>query len=263
VREYVWMDGRPVAQEEHPNTNAQYFTYAVHVDHIGLPRALTNSSGQTVWKATGRPFGDIDETTLTDSVSGRTVVTNLRLPGQYDERLLASVGLQGPYYNWNRWYLPSVGRYLELDPIAKAGGFNGFYGPNWYGYAEGNPLTYIDPLGLWYLDINVSGGFGLGVTVGIILDSKESGFHVYGGGGLTFPGIGGSITWSPSDVSPGWNVGLQGQGGPAVQVGYAKDDGWFWEAGVGWLPGASLMGYYVSPELMKAPPEPCGAKEKP
>jgi hypothetical protein len=26
------------------------------------------------------------------------VVTNLRLPGQYDERLLASVGLQGPYY---------------------------------------------------------------------------------------------------------------------------------------------------------------------
>ncbi len=72
------------------------------------------------------------------------MVTNLRLPGQYDERLLASVGLQGPYYNWNRWYLPSVGRYLELDPIAKAGGFNGFYGPNWYGCAEGNPLAFFD-----------------------------------------------------------------------------------------------------------------------
>jgi hypothetical protein len=37
---------------------------------------------------------------------------------------------------------------MELDPIAKAGGFNGFYGPNWYGYAEGNPLRWTDPPGL-------------------------------------------------------------------------------------------------------------------
>ncbi len=256
VREYVWLDGRPVAQEEHPGASERY-TYAVHVDHIGLPRALTNSSGQTVWQATARPYGDIGETTFTDSVSGRTVVTNLRLPGQYDERLLASVGLQGPYYNWNRWYLPSLGRYLELDPIAKAGGFNGFYGPNWYGYAEGNPLRYTDPWGLWYLDLNLSGGwFGVGGTFGIMLDSKESSFHVYGGGGFMIPGVGGSITWSPGSVSPGWNFGLQGQAGPAGQVGYALDGGWFWEAGIGWPPGASLTGYYVSRELMK-PEEKC------
>ncbi|RIX39766.1 MAG: DUF4329 domain-containing protein, partial [Rhodocyclales bacterium GT-UBC] len=26
--------------------------------------------------------------------------------------------------------------------------FNGFYGPNWYGYAEGNPLTWYDLDGL-------------------------------------------------------------------------------------------------------------------
>jgi RHS repeat-associated protein len=76
------------------------------------------------------------------------VVTNLRLPGQYDERLLAGIGIQGPYQNWNRWYLPSMGRYMELDPIAARGGFNGFYGPSWYGYAEGNPLGAIDPDGL-------------------------------------------------------------------------------------------------------------------
>lgn len=115
----------------------------------GMPRALTSPSGAVVWKASvARPYGDISETTTPDPETGKTVVTNLRLPGQYDERLLGSLGLQGPYYNWNRWYLPSVGRYLELDPIAKAGGFNGFYGPNWYGYAEGNPLRYGDPRGL-------------------------------------------------------------------------------------------------------------------
>jgi RHS repeat-associated protein len=82
------------------------------------------------------------------TASGRQKVTNLRLPGQYDERLLGSVGLQGPYYNWNRWYLPGVGRYLELDPIAMRGGFNTSYGPAWFEYADQNPLSNTDKAGL-------------------------------------------------------------------------------------------------------------------
>jgi RHS repeat-associated protein len=149
VREYVWLDGKPVAQIEHDAATGAARTYAVHTDAMGMPRALTSPSGATVWTASvARPYGDITETTTPDPETGKTVVTNLRLPGQYDERLLGTLGLQGPYYNWNRWYLPSVGRYLELDPIAKAGGFNGEYGPDWYGYAEGNPLSNIDPWGL-------------------------------------------------------------------------------------------------------------------
>ncbi len=44
------------------------------------------------------------------------------------------------HYNWHRWYLPGVGRYLELDPLALMGAFNGPYGPDWFNYAEGNPL---------------------------------------------------------------------------------------------------------------------------
>jgi RHS repeat-associated protein len=84
-------------------------------------------------------------------------VTNLRLPGQYDERLLGSLGLQGPYYNWNRWYLPSVGRYLELDPIAKEGAFNTPLGVDWYGYASGNPMRFIDPNG-WKITSNINQG---------------------------------------------------------------------------------------------------------
>jgi len=83
--------------------------------------------------------------TYGEHASGQPVVTNLRLPGQHDERLLASVGLQGPYYNWNRWYLPGVGRYLELDPIALGGGLNGRGASDWYNYALGNPLRYVDP----------------------------------------------------------------------------------------------------------------------
>jgi len=156
VQDYVCLDGRPLAQIEYPTATTTY-NYYLHTDHIGLPRAMTNQAGQLVWNTYARPFGDVAEKTMVDPLSGRTVVTNLRLPGQYDERLLGSVGLQGPYYNWNRWYLPGVGRYLELDPIALRGGRNGPHGPDWYGYGYGNPLRYDDPTGLIPISPSLAG----------------------------------------------------------------------------------------------------------
>lgn len=166
VREYVWLDGKPVAQIEHDAATGASRTYAVHTDAIGLPRALTSPTGAVVWKASvARPYGDVTEATVPDPETGKTVVTNLRLPGQYDERLLGTLGLQGPYYNWNRWYLPSVGRYLELDPIAKAGGFNTAYGVDWYNYADGNPLAKIDRTGKNAAVVVGAAGLGIGAVV--------------------------------------------------------------------------------------------------
>ena len=152
IRDYAWLDGRPIAQVEHFGAiPSQDRTFFIHSDHLGLPRAMTNAEGQLVWQGTVLPSGEVVASTIADAPSGRTVVTNLRLPGQNDERLFAAAGingLQGPYYNWNRWYLPGLGRYLEPDPIALAGGFNTPYGVDWYGYAEGNPLSNTDPMGL-------------------------------------------------------------------------------------------------------------------
>jgi len=39
-----------------------------------------------------------------------------------------------------RFYWPEVGRFIQQDPIGD--------GRNWYAYAEGNPLTRVDPSGL-------------------------------------------------------------------------------------------------------------------
>jgi RHS repeat-associated protein len=150
VRDYVWLDGRLLAQVEYDG-GAGYAYYA-HLDHLGTPRALTSQGGQLVWSTFQRPYGEVGEKTAADSVTGKTIVTNLRLPGQYDERLLGSLGLQGPYYNWNRWYLPGVGRYMESDPWALDGKFNTPSGVDWYGYALENPLRYTDFMGL---DIDV------------------------------------------------------------------------------------------------------------
>jgi hypothetical protein len=69
------------------------------------------------------------------------------------------------------------------------------------------------------------------------------------------PGLGGSLTASPSSPTQGWNFGLQVSFGIAGQVGYAPGPGggWFWELGIGGgFPtffSASLTGYYVFPAV--------------
>ena len=60
----------------------------------------------------------------------------LRFQGQYED---AASGL---YYNLNRYYDPGVGRYLTADPVKLDGGLNS------YQYVDGNPVGWVDPLGL-------------------------------------------------------------------------------------------------------------------
>ena len=47
------------------------------------------------------------------------------------------------YYYRNRYYKPSVGRFISEDPIGLSGG------SNFYGYVGGNPVNAGDPLGFF------------------------------------------------------------------------------------------------------------------
>ncbi len=128
-QETVWLDGLPVATVQ----NGQ--PYAIHSDHLGTPRVITDSQGREVWRWNSDPFGTASANEDPDG-DGQPFAFNLRFPGQYFD---AETGLHQNYF---RDYDPSTGRYTTSDPI----GLNG--GMNTYAYVGANPLRYTDVFGL-------------------------------------------------------------------------------------------------------------------
>jgi len=122
-KEYIYLHGQVVAMIK---SNTRYY---VHNDHMGRAERITNQSKGTVWRANNYAF---DRSVATNSIGDY----NLGFPGQYYDKEM------GTYYNYFRDYDPSIGRYIQSDPIGLAGGINT------YGYVGGNPLTGIDFFGL-------------------------------------------------------------------------------------------------------------------
>ena len=108
--------------------------YAVHADPRGLPLAVSDKDGRLVWRGDFDAFGNERAQT---PPAGTGFAMPLRLAGQYFD---AESGL---HYNVHRYYDPARGEYLTPDPLGLVDA------DNRYAYARGNPLTNIDPLGLF------------------------------------------------------------------------------------------------------------------
>jgi len=126
--------------------NGRYYFYIN--DHLGTPQFLIDANGCTVWSSNYNAFGE-------SKVSISTIENNLRFPGQYYD---FETGL---HYNFNRTYDPSLGRYLEVDPLGMGNkpermqlstanncmaGFNDI-DINLYVYANNNSIRFLDPFG--------------------------------------------------------------------------------------------------------------------
>jgi RHS repeat-associated protein len=103
----------------------------LHSDQIGLPQKITDAAQAVVWDRVQDPFGR--QVSLTSSGG---IDTALRFPGQQAD---PDTGFA---YNYFRDYDPTLGRYIQADPIGLAGGINR------YAYVEGSPVSRTDFEGL-------------------------------------------------------------------------------------------------------------------
>lgn len=133
IQETVWLGNLPVAVIKPGQGAAE--VYYVHADHLGTPRSIDDSQGQSVWVWDTITFG-ASQPDEDPRNTGTDFVYNLRFPGQYHDQ---EAGLN---QNWHRNYNPATGRYVQSDPIGIQGG------TNTYIYTLQNPLKNIDPQGL-------------------------------------------------------------------------------------------------------------------
>ncbi|HZF30367.1 MAG TPA: RHS repeat-associated core domain-containing protein [Gammaproteobacteria bacterium] len=152
-RDYVWMDDTPVAMHvtklSAGGTIADDKTYYLHADHLDSPKAATTASGTLVWQFLETAFAQ-GEGYVANSSGGPISPINLRFPGQYFD---SEAWLN---YNYHRHYWPHLGRYTQPDPIGLDGGLNPYL------YAAGNPLRFVDPLGLDPLEVIIWNPVGRG-----------------------------------------------------------------------------------------------------
>ena len=108
-------------------------TSSMITDGLGSTIALAGANGAVATQYTYEPYG---KTTQIGAASENAF--------QYTGRENDVTGL---YYYRARYYDPDKSRFLSEDPIGLAGG------ANVYAYVGGNPISYVDPLGL---DLTVS-----------------------------------------------------------------------------------------------------------
>jgi RHS repeat-associated protein len=168
IQETVWMNDLPIATIRPKGANASTplgitgtgaatannlgtntaanpvnvdFFY-VHPDHLGTPRVVTKpADNKKVWEWQSQPFGEGAANENPQNLTGAALTAgqfryNLRFPGQVYDAETAK------HYNYFRDYDPSLGRYVESDPIGLRGGINTF------GYVRGTPISLSDPEGL-------------------------------------------------------------------------------------------------------------------
>ncbi len=102
-------------------------------DHLGSVRTMTDNSGVSASDRTFDPYGRI--TVLSESTA-----PDFGFAGMY---VHSRSGLNLTTF---RAYNPAIARWINRDPLGERGALNA------YGYADGNPVSFVDRLGLFTFD---------------------------------------------------------------------------------------------------------------
>ena len=201
LRYYIWGPGRLLgfidAGRAGSPLPADTLT-VVHSDEQGSVIALTDTDGGLLYRASYSPHGEDWGFAGTNAtpfawLGGLGVMRTPPLGSSATTNSQFSIFNSQFYLTRHRLYSPVLRRFLSADPLGIDGG------PNLYAYANGDPLAYIDPLGLC-----ASGG-DWGTRIGgffqMIGGSAEAALG-YGFAGLTAETVAGAVA--------GVAVGLHG-----------------------------------------------------
>jgi RHS repeat-associated protein len=214
---YYYDDGSKLIAFDEAGTR-----FYVATDQLGSPRVIVDATGNLVQLLEYDPFG--------------------QLTFDSDPDVNIPVGFAGGLLDSDTWlvrfgyrdYDPYAGRWTAKDPIFFKGGQG-----NLFGYVQNNPVRFIDPLGLWYFDLNITLGSGGGLTFG--LQAGSAGVYAYYGVGIV-DGASVSATVNTGDPTNGLGVNIistvgAGIGATASQTldsnGFAKSGDTYGSGGIG------------------------------
>jgi RHS repeat-associated protein len=137
-------------------------TLTYHFDYRGSTIALTDKNGNVTDRIEYSAYG------LTTCRGG----TN-DTPFLYNGRYGVMTDPNGLLYMRARYYNPYICRFINPDPSGFAGGLN------WYAYADGNPISLMDPFGLGTRESSFSWLGAWNTTAGLLIPGANSAQNAY------------------------------------------------------------------------------------
>ena len=107
-----------------------------HTDQLGSVRLTTRYDATVEFTDNYQPFGQDN---------GKS--TGFQRPPSFEFQGMPLSTRTGLYYDYQRWYDPTIGRFISQDPIR--GGLETPQSLNQYVYAQDSPTTITDPSGLY------------------------------------------------------------------------------------------------------------------
>jgi RHS repeat-associated protein len=166
-------------------------------DALGSTVALGDGTGTIQTQYTYEPFGYASQT-------GAANTSSYKYTGREDDG-------SGLSYYRARYYHPRLQRFIAEDPLGFDGG-----DMNLYAYVLGDPVSLVDPLGLWSVSLSGFAGPGASFTFGQNPNgsgfvSLQFGFGL--GGGVKYDPFGQQQGYSPyQGTAWGLGLGLYAQG---------------------------------------------------